>query len=161
MPDDLTYTWERIDAALADGLEDLLVAHWRESAPNFEKLPLLIDWPTYRMEERAGRYQALAVRKAGRLVGYNGFFVAPSLHHRATVFARNDVIYLEPASRSFPAWLRMIREPEEKFAGKVFSIAYQPPTTTRSPKPKRSVSLADALQRAGYPMFETAHAKVL
>lgn len=157
----LSFAWERIDAALADGLEDLLVAHWAESAPNHDKLPLLIDWQTYRMEERAGRYQALSVRKNGRLVGYNAFFVAPSLHHRTAIFARNDVIYLDPAHRSFPTWRRMLEEPERRFAGKAFSIIYQPPVATRSSKPKRSVSLSDALTRAGYPMFETAHAKLL
>lgn len=109
----LTFAWETIDQARADGLDDLLALHWEEVALNKDAVPLAIDWPRYRVLEKTGALKALTMRQDGALIGYDVFFVQPTLHYATSTWALNDILYLTPEARKGLAGARMIRTAEQ------------------------------------------------
>jgi hypothetical protein len=151
--------WEGVDSALSDGLEDLLAAHWEEVALNRDDIPLAVDWSRYRQLERMGVLKALSMRKAGRLVGYNVFFVQPPIHYSTSVWAVNDILYLTPAERRGMAGARMIREAERRFFGemKLAQIIYH--TKLHLKLGARERVLGDLLRAMRYTQTEEVFAK--
>lgn len=99
MASDLVFDWIEFDEALALGVEDMLYANWEEVAGGQADYPLDPDWPKYFMLERAGIYRSVAARQDGKLIGYSGYFVQPTMHHRASVWAVNDLLYLDARHR--------------------------------------------------------------
>lgn len=95
----LTLRREPIDNVLESGLEPLLEAHWQEVAHDKESIPLSVDWDGYRSDERNGSFLPLALRRDGKLIGYNAFIIGRSRHYKNHIFANNDVIYLKPEER--------------------------------------------------------------
>lgn len=106
---DVVFNWEKIGTAMADGLEDLIAFNWEEV--DVEPLfgPLNIDWPKYAMLERAGIYRAISVRKGGKLIGYNGYFVQPHLRHRNSLWAMNDAMFVDKDERRWTLGLRLVQ----------------------------------------------------
>ncbi len=111
-PTELTFAWGTIDEANALGFEELLHRNWEEIGEHQERLPLDIDWRGYRALERDGVTRLGMLRRDGRLIGYNVFFVSPSLHYRHSRWATNDLIWLTPPERRGLTGARMIRDAE-------------------------------------------------
>lgn len=97
--DVVTFGREPLAKAIEDGLEPLLLAHWKEVAHDKDLIALKVDWARYLRMESAGEYVFLAARRGLTLVGYSAFYVARSLHYMDHIFAMNDVIYLSPEER--------------------------------------------------------------
>lgn len=155
--------WIKIDAALTAGFEDMMAAHWEEVALDKDQVPLAPDWPRYRLFERQGILKALGMRSAaGKLVGYNVFFVQPPMHYAAQRWAVNDILYLDPAERSGTLGARMIREAEERFrpAG-VGKIIYHAKLHVHSPGKEKGATVTDLLVRMGYRHDENVLTKLL
>lgn len=90
-------------------LEPLLVQHYHEIAWNQDRIPLDVDWERYRMIEEMGKFVLFTARVEGQLVGYSAYLIDSHLHYRTTVFAQNDVLYIDPKFRGrqgakFIAW---------------------------------------------------------
>lgn len=162
MANDPLFAWETLDAALADGLADLVALHWEEAATDKDAFPMAPDWPGYRATERAGALKILTFRRGAALLGYNIFFVQPTLHHRNSLWAINDLIYLDPDHRRGLAGARLIREAEARLRllG-VKKIAYASKPHVHLGHGKVGATLGDLLVKLGYKHAESIFDKVL
>lgn len=152
--------WAKLDDLLADGFEDLLLAHWEEVATDRDVIPFAPDWERYRMMERNGMFRILAMRHNGRLIGYNGFFIAPNLHYSTSLQAINDVIYVDPTYRG--AGVRLIREAEKRLMELgVQKIHYHVKIAVNIGRDGRPATVGDLLARMGYVHVEQMFAKLL
>ena len=134
------------------------MARHAEAVPS--GLPFDPDWAQYRRCERLGTYKGLAAFVGGQLVGYNAFWVQPTMQHRSVKQALNEALYLEPEHRRGLAGARLIRDAEtwlrEMGVRRIVYYAH-PDLNPRSTDAK----LAELLRRLGYLAVETAHAKQL
>lgn len=164
--DVLTLDWMTIGDALSAGLEDMLIEHWEEVALDREAVPLAPDWAKYQMLERAGVLKSLAAMRAGRFIGYNVFFVQPTIHYSTSLWALNDILYLKPSERVGMAGARLIREAERRFRDMgVVKVLYhsklEPPEGRRSTSGKAASTVGDLLLKLGYRHIENVYAKML
>lgn len=161
---DVVFAWEKISSAMADGLEDLIAFNWSEiEARNEDAPPLDIDWPRYAMLERAGIYRAISVRKASRLIGYNGYFVQPHLRHRTSQWAINDALFIDKDERKGTLGLRlvvesvkMLREIGVKVVTQGDMLAPLNSTTAKS-----HATFGDLLLRQGFKLVENLYVLAL
>lgn len=98
----LTIRWETISDLIADGLEDLAVAHWEEAEKD-QGCPLDMDWDKARSFERSGALKVAALRRDGVLIGYAECMIIGGLFFRSTRHAYVQAIYVEPRFRGFPS----------------------------------------------------------
>jgi hypothetical protein len=156
----LELQWEPLDRLIADGVEDLLAAHWEEVALDKSAVALAPDWPKARELERIGILKTLAMRREGVLIGYNAFLITPHLHYRQILQAVNDVIYLDPAERG-SAGVRLIRGTEALLRELgVQRILYHTKLHVLLGRRKQG-RVGDLLERLGYSHVENIHAKLL
>lgn len=156
----ITYRWITLAEAEALGVSDLVQLHWAEVVR--DGVPLAPDWPQYRRLERLGIYRAVAAIKGGRLIGYNSFFVQPTIHHATTIFAINDLLYLEPEHRRGLAGALLIRRAEDllKTLG-VRKVLYASKPYLDLARGSTNAKLAELFKRLGYTDAETIHEKLL
>ncbi len=148
----LVFRWASIDTFRGEGIEDLLVRHWREIAVDQKDIPLAPIWDNYYAFEKAGIFRALGVWREDGLVGYNAFIVAPHLHYGTTLFANNDIIYADPEDRG-RVGLGLIRKAEKDlFAAGVRKIVYRAKLHTGH--------FGDLLERLGYSLDEKVYGRV-
>jgi hypothetical protein len=152
MATDLEIRKVTFDEALAAGVEDLLIANWTEAAPSqHERYPLDPDWPKYKMLERMGLYHAVGAWAGGQLVGYSGYFVQPTMHNRTSVWAVNDLLFLNPAHRRGPAAARIVLHALAMLRGlRVDRVVHSVKAEPHSPAGKRRARLANLFVRLGF-----------
>jgi hypothetical protein len=101
MSANLTIRWEKLTDLLADGLEDLAVAHWEEAETD-RCCPLDLDWDRALAFERQGTLKVAALRRNGDLIGYAEVtLLVGGLFYRTTRHAYVQAIYVEPLFRGF------------------------------------------------------------
>jgi GNAT superfamily N-acetyltransferase len=158
----ITFAWGTISQARLSGIEDLIALNWEEVEDVKTVSPLAIDWASYRQLENQKVLRVGLMRHAGRLVGYNIFFVKPTLHSRDTIWAVNDLVYLDPEYRLGLNGVRLIVEAEEllrKDGVKV--ILYGAKPSRDLGETDRRGSVAQLLQKLGYGAFDTSWVKAL
>lgn len=96
-----------------DAATSLLWAHWREVALNKDIIPLDPDWDAYERLEDDGKLRIFTARDGIKLVGYFVVIVSSHLHYKSTLFAENDLIYLDPDYRKGHVAARLIRFAEK------------------------------------------------
>jgi hypothetical protein len=106
----ITITEETFDP-FSDEWPALVKVHWDEVALYKEHIQLDLDLEGYRNLEKAGRLCTIAVRDAGKLVGYSLFFVMRHIHYKSTVFGINDMVWLAKCYRGLYG-AKLIRESE-------------------------------------------------
>jgi GNAT superfamily N-acetyltransferase len=146
----------------AAGLDDLLISHWSEVETNTDEIPLDFNWPLYLHNERVGMYRALGAWRGPKLVGYNAFFVQPTLHHQQTVHAFNDGIFLDPSERKGLLGARLVKtaEPWLRELG-VRLIVYETKEAPHFGHGKARGTLSRLLENLGYPERARLHEKLL
>ena len=162
MPKRVEFRWVTLAEARAAGADDLTALHWEEIEHHKDAAPLDIDWASYRDMERNGRLKIGSVWSGGAMIGYNAFFVWKPLHHRSTLWAVSDVIYLDPAHRQGWAGVKLIKEAERglKAMGvRIVLYSVKPDRNLKRSRVRDSISLL--LQRLGYGAFEVSWTKVL
>lgn len=159
MTADYTLQWEPIDALRADGVEQMLYNHWREVGIDHDAVPLDPDWERAYAMEAAGMLFSAALRNNGRLIGYNSFAVSPHLHYRSSLYAFNDIIYVDPRERG-SAGIRLVRGTEKmlKELG-VKKIVYH--TKLHVHIGSGNGLVGDFLNRLGYTHFENCYCKLV
>ena len=151
-----------IGEARAAGLDDLLISHWSEVETNTDEIPLDLNWPLYLHNERMGMYRALGAYRGPKLVGYNAFFVQPTLHHQQTIHAFNDVIFLDQAERKGLLGARLIKTAEPWLRGfGVRLIVYETKEAPHFEHGKARGTLSRLLENLGYPERARLHEKLL
>jgi GNAT superfamily N-acetyltransferase len=91
--------------------EQLFEQHYREASADLS-VPLEVNWQVFERMEQAGLEACVTVRKAGELVGYAVYFLAPHMHYRYTI-ADADVFFLDPAHRSGWLGVKLLRIAED------------------------------------------------
>lgn len=134
-------------------VEPLLAAHYEELTLHKERVKLNPRWDAYAFLDSADKFIALTARDAaGRLVGYNAFFVDANMHYADLRMAVNDVFYLHPDHRKGATALRFLRFTEAYFKDRADKLAYHF---------KASNNLGPILKRLGYGYEEGVAAKLL
>lgn len=99
---------------LIDQMGELFDEHWEEIARNKEVMILKPDYQKYRALEEIGACKSLIAYYDGKLVGYSINFIQPHMHYSDLVICYNDIVYTDPAYRSKPVGLRLLKETEKK-----------------------------------------------
>jgi len=154
-----TLRWEPLQVLLDDGIEELLRNHWVEVAMDKESVPLDPDWERMFILESVGEFAAAALRRNGKLIGYNAFAIYPHVHYKSTMYAFNDVIYVDPAERGI-AGVRLVRgvEPMLKALG-VKKVIYH--TKVHVHVGHNDGLVGDLLNCLGYKHFENLYCKLI
>jgi hypothetical protein len=149
----LALTWEKIDRLLDDGVEELLYDHWREVGLDHDNVPLDPDWERARCLERMGILHTAALRRDGKLLGYNAFHVTPHIHYRSVIFAVNDVLFVDPDGRGI-AGVKLVKGVEPMLAALGVRKVYY--------HTKVHVPLTgDLLGKLGYSHIENIYSKTI
>jgi len=77
----------------------LTVRHYHEIAWNIEKIPLDVDVDKYELLQNEGHLLCFSMRDKGKLVGYALFLLHHHPHYKSTLFASNDIVFIEQAYR--------------------------------------------------------------
>lgn len=78
--------------------------------------PLDVDTESYELMEDIGRLRVFTARAAGVLIGYAAFVIAHHFHHRQSLRAIHDSLYLVPQHRVGMTGLRLVLFAEKAFA---------------------------------------------
>lgn len=151
MPASLTIRWETLDRLLADGLEDLAVAHWEEVELDQAEVPLALDFERTRLFERIGQHKTAGVRAGTQLVGYAAWTILSATFHKTTIHGFCTAFYVEPKFRGFGSlsvlpWCE--RELDTLGVKKIYVAA-------RTPRQ------CDLFKKLGYVETETMFSKLL
>lgn len=156
----LTVRWEKLDAVLAAGADDLAQAHWEEAENDKDVIPLDLDLDALRTMERIGVLRIAALYAGDRLAGYANFQVTTHVFHRTALHAFNDGVFVDPAFRG-RGGLTLIREAEKMLVEiGVRRIYYASKPHVLGARGK-SATLGTLLGRLGYKHAETVYSKVI
>lgn len=98
-----------------DELEPLFFPHWEKLALNRDRVPLAPAYDAYEARERAGELLFIALRDAGRLIGYWVSFVGPGMHYRTSLTATMDMWNVLPEYENGVASLILMRAVEREY----------------------------------------------
>lgn len=109
----ITYQLESVTSIRLEG-KALLWEHYDEVALYRDAIPLDPDWGKYEYMEQESSLVAVGARDDGRLIGYSVFFLNWHIHYKRSLYAANDVLFLEKAYRTkSSAGIRLIKESEK------------------------------------------------
>jgi len=108
----VTYQQEFLDTFIKD-CKTLLEDHWKEVALNKDKIKLNPDFDRYYKLQEQGSLDIFTARDNGVLVGYFVVFVDTNLHYKDHLFAKNDLVYIDPNYRKGFTAVRLIKFAEK------------------------------------------------
>jgi len=85
--------------AFIEEAKPLLPLHYAELALNQDKVPLSPQYHVYAERDALGQVMVIAMRDAGKLIGYFIGFVAPGLHYSTCLTLHLDIFWLHPDHR--------------------------------------------------------------
>lgn len=148
----ITYQEEAFNDVI-DGLKELNLLHWEETEIHKDKVPFDIDYEAFAQLDNVGILHLMTVRDNDKLIGYYASIVTPSLHHKGTLFAASDVIYIAKDYRDAKTGSTLISKTEEslkKLGVKVMHVTY-----------KSDHPLDKLLNRLGFEMSEITYSKYI
>lgn len=96
----VTFAWEKLRDLFQDAdLMPLIQQHFLEIAEDQNAIPLDPNWDEYLRLEDCGIIHTRVARRNGMLIGYCAWFVMPALHYRSTIYATDDLFYVDPDER--------------------------------------------------------------
>lgn len=98
-------------AMLWDEIMDLAYAHWQGTKGFPRHEPFNPSYTRYRAANEQGYFFVFTARDAGRLVGYFGVYVTPSMHSQLLT-AQEDTFFLHPDYRKGTNAIRFIKHIE-------------------------------------------------
>ena len=150
---DATIQPERF-AEITEELNDLFTDMWSDVSRD-QSLPAMdVDYSIYVRLENAGVLRTFTVRLGGELIGAMVFFVTPNLHHRNSMWATCDVVWIRPDMRRPMVGLRLIRYAEAALQAEGVNVI-------RIGAKVRRPELARLLVYMGYDAVEISYQKVL
>ena len=94
-------------AECIDEIKPLLEAHYREIS-NHDG-PLDPDYPRYLQMCDLGLIRVMTARDDMKLVGYFVSLLSPHLHYQQSVYALNDIVYIDPIYRGTTMGYRLFK----------------------------------------------------
>jgi len=155
----VTYAWEKLRDLFRDpDLPAMIQSHWHEIAEDQNEIPLDPDWDRYLALEEQGLFHCRVARRGGNgmLVGYCNWFVMPHLHYRSTIYATDDLFYVDPEERGGRVGYELIKgcEPHLKELGVKRLIIHDKPAF-------RDGRLEKLFEHMGYRLWERRWTKVI
>jgi len=95
-------------------MKPILRKHYEEVAMYQDKVPLSPDYERYYKLEELGIFHIVTVRDGGKLVGYFLSMITPNLHYSDTLYAVNDILYLDCEYRDAGVGYRMFKFAEDR-----------------------------------------------
>lgn len=102
---------------LTEGLQELSThfeQHYRELALNQDQVPLSPQYDIYLARDARGEVCYVALRDAGKLVGYFVGFVAPGLHYSTCLTCTLDIFWVHPDYRKGRSGIILFRAVEKE-----------------------------------------------
>ncbi len=93
----------------------LTPGHWDKLALDKDIIPLDPRWDLYFAKDLAGELLFVALRDAGRLVGYWIAFIAPGLHFKTCLTAQMDIWDILPDYETTGSILALMRAVEDEY----------------------------------------------
>lgn len=93
-------------------VKPLLPLHWQELALNKEDVPLSPQFDEYLSRDAKGMVLTVALRDAGKLVGYFVGFVAPGLHYSTCLTLHLDIFWIHPDHRGQMGGVKLFKAVE-------------------------------------------------
>lgn len=93
----MKYAQEGFRQAYSDAQE--LVSRHHKEVMIFDGLELDIDAERYSYAEEIGTLKVFTARKGGELVGYASFFLYTHTHHKTSIHATQDTLFVAPEHR--------------------------------------------------------------
>lgn len=97
-----------------DELQVVIPQHYAELALNQDKVPLSPQWQIYFAREDAGEVLFVALRDAGKLIGYFVGFIAPGLHYSTCLTCIMDIFYVVQDERGQSAGKQLFQFVEDE-----------------------------------------------
>ena len=144
----ISFSEETFQSAYDDSIE-LHKLHNQEV--NIFDLPIDIDVETFNLCESNGALKTYVARDNGNLVGYAVFFIYNHPHHKASIQAKQDVVYISTHKRGLGISFIKFCDSKLKEAGIDFVIHSVNDDNDWSP----------VLLRQGYDKFETSYIRSL
>lgn len=104
---------------IVDDIVPMLEKHWKEVEWGQDIVPLNPNLDYYKNSEAARFY---TIRNDNDLVGYNVFTVFDHPHHKGTVFALNDMLYIDPEYRHLGYAQGFVMYSEDKLSEEGVSV---------------------------------------
>lgn len=152
------FAWEPIATALDSGIEDLVQLDWEEVTQGRGYPDLDIDWPAYLMAERLGAYRGVTARKAGKLIGYNGYDIFRPKRHKSTLWAFGDAMFVDKAHRDGTLAFKFLAESHRllKELGVQYVVKGDMAVENLA-EGKPRASFGDLLVKVGYQPFDRTY----
>lgn len=112
----ITYQKDTVEDVFRD-IGETFVKHHEEVESFSKEVPLDIDRGQFEVLEAAGVLHTVSVRDDGNLIGYYVSMLTPHPHHKGSLFAVNDILYIAPEYRSSGVAAGMISFAEEDLRG--------------------------------------------
>lgn len=93
----LTFSWEPLAALLDEGLDQIVLEHWREIARDQADVPLVVDWDEYQRQEDLGQWKAFVARRGDTMVAYIAFFLYHPARYQKTMYVCDDTVWVLPS----------------------------------------------------------------
>jgi len=108
----ITYQEESAKDCLEE-IKPLIEMHWEEIALYKDKIKLDPDFDKYLLLDSMGMLHILTVRDDAKLIGYFISFIQPNMHYKESVFATNDILYVDPAYRKGSVGYKLFKKAEK------------------------------------------------
>jgi len=108
----ITYQEESAQDCLEE-IKPLIEMHWEEIALYKDKIKLNPDFDKYLLLDSMGMLHILTARDDDKLIGYFISFIQPSMHYKESVFATNDILYIDPTYRKGSVGYKLFKKAEK------------------------------------------------
>jgi len=146
----LKFQRESVCSGLIDELRPLLRLHFDESE-HFKDIPLDPDFEQYQKLDEAGMLRVFTVRVDKELIGYSILFVMTSIHHKQSIHANHDVLFIHKEHRGIGSMF--IKYCDEQLEAEGVDVVYQ--------STKLSYDFGKMLNRIGYEHVDNVYYRKL
>ena len=134
-----------------DEILPMLHAHYEEVG-HYKDIPLDPDKSVYLAMEEAGAIKVYTVREEGKLIGYAAYFIRKHPHHKDSLQASQDIIYVDPKHRG-GVGKRLIKECDERLRELGVQVVYS--------HLKAKHNFGPMLERMGYELQDLIYSRRL
>jgi len=112
----ITYQEESAQDCLEE-IKPLIEMHWEEIAVYKDKIKLNPDFDKYLLLDSMGMLHILTARDDDKLIGYFISFIQPNMHYKDSLFATNDILYIDPVYRKGSVGYKLFKKAEDSLKG--------------------------------------------
>jgi hypothetical protein len=147
-PGEITFNTEKFEDFY---LESVPLTEEHHKEVDLFGLELDVNLETYLAAQDAHILKGFTVRENGKLIGYSLYFVFKHTHHRSSIHAKQDVLFIQKDKRGIGT--KFIKYCEDRLRDNAINFIHQAVPAMND--------WSIILERAGYRKLETAYTKEL